>query len=189
MDSSAVPAEHPAGMPAVPLRRGARTAVSALFLANGLVAGLWSVFVPVVQGNLGIKELAMGLLILFGALGGFGGLMLSGLLIARTGSRPVAVAAGLLMAPGSFDPRAGDEFPARRDVLRPALRGDIGHGRGDERQWRRCRAQPWQGGDVVFPRLLEPWRHAGRGGGRLHPRLDRPERLRHRCDWRRWRYW
>ncbi len=87
-------------MPAVALKRGARTAVSALFLANGLVAGLWSVFVPVVQGNLRIEESAMGLLILFGALGGFGGLMLSGLLIARTGSRPVAVAAGLLMAPG-----------------------------------------------------------------------------------------
>lgn len=100
MDSSAVPAEHPAGIPAVPIRAGARAGVSALFLANGLVAGFWSVFVPVVQGNLGIEESAMGLLILLGALAGFCGLMLSGLLISRAGSRPIAVAAGLLMAPG-----------------------------------------------------------------------------------------
>ena len=81
------------------IRPGARAAVSALFLANGLVAGFWSVFVPAVQGNLGIEESLMGILILVGASAGFVGLMLSGLLVARLGSRPVAVAAGLLMAP------------------------------------------------------------------------------------------
>ncbi len=78
----------------------ARIAVSALFLANGLIAGFWSVFVPVVQTNLGIGESAMGLLILIGASAGFVGLMLSGLLIARVGSRPMAIASGLLLAPG-----------------------------------------------------------------------------------------
>lgn len=82
------------------VRPAARAAVSALFLANGLVAGFWSVFVPAVQRNLGIEESLMGILILVGASAGFVGLMLSGLLVARLGSRPVAVAAGLLMAPG-----------------------------------------------------------------------------------------
>jgi fucose permease len=101
MDSSVVGQEAaPQSLPALQLKPLARVAVSALFLANGLVAGLWSVFVPVVQKNLGIAESAMGLLILFGALAGFGGLMLSGLLISRFGSRPIAVIAGLAMAPG-----------------------------------------------------------------------------------------
>ncbi|MCB1459471.1 MAG: MFS transporter [Nitratireductor sp.] len=78
----------------------ARLAVSALFLANGFTAGLWSVFVPVVQRNLGIGEADMGWLILTGASAGFVGLMLSGILVARMGSRPVAVLSGLALAPG-----------------------------------------------------------------------------------------
>jgi predicted MFS family arabinose efflux permease len=76
-----------------------RLAVSALFLANGLVAGLWSVFVPVVQENLAIGESVMGLLILIGASAGFMGLSFSGLAIHWLGSRSVAVVAGLALAP------------------------------------------------------------------------------------------
>ena len=78
----------------------ARLAVCALFLANGFTAGLWSVFVPVVQRNLGIGESEMGLLILIGASAGFIGLMLSGLLVSRLGSRLVATVSGLALAPG-----------------------------------------------------------------------------------------
>lgn len=78
----------------------ARIAVSALFLANGLIAGFWSVLVPVIQKNLGIGESVMGLLILIGASAGFVGLLLSGLLIARLGSRPLAAISGLMLAPG-----------------------------------------------------------------------------------------
>jgi fucose permease len=101
MDSSVVGQEAaPETLAPLAIKPLARAAVSALFLANGVVAGFWSVFVPVVQKNLGIAESAMGLLILFGALAGFGGLMLSGLLISRFGSRPIAVIAGLAMAPG-----------------------------------------------------------------------------------------
>jgi len=101
MDSSVVGQEAaPQALAPLQLKPLARAAVSALFLANGLVAGLWSVFVPVVQKNLGIAESGMGLLILFGALAGFGGLLLSGLLISRFGSRPIAVLTGLAMAPG-----------------------------------------------------------------------------------------
>ena len=83
-------------MPAFP---PSRLAVSALFLANGFVSGLWSVFVPVVQGNLSIGESVMGLLILIGASAGFVGLMLSGFAIHWLGSLAVAVAAGLALAP------------------------------------------------------------------------------------------
>ncbi len=101
MDSSVVGQDaSPHALAPLVLKPLARAAVSALFLANGIVAGFWSVFVPVVQKNLGIAESSMGLLILFGALAGFGGLMLSGLLISRFGSRPIAVIAGLAMAPG-----------------------------------------------------------------------------------------
>ena len=77
-----------------------RAAVSALFLANGIVAGCWSVFVPAIQRNLAIGEQAMGILILIGASAGFVGLMLAGPLIARVGSRMVATIAGLGLAPG-----------------------------------------------------------------------------------------
>lgn len=83
-------------MPALP---PSRLAVSALFLANGFVSGLWSVFVPVVQDNLSIGESVMGLLILIGASAGFVGLMLSGFAIHYVGSRAVAVTAGLALAP------------------------------------------------------------------------------------------
>ena len=77
-----------------------RTAVSALFFANGLIAGCWSVFVPAIQRNLSIGESAIGLLILIGASAGFAGLLLSGPIIARVGSKAVATVAGLALAPG-----------------------------------------------------------------------------------------
>jgi predicted MFS family arabinose efflux permease len=93
---STQPLETTAGMPG---HAAMRMSVSALFLANGLVAGFWSVFVPAVQANLGIGETLMGLLILIGASAGFVGLMLSGLAVSRFGSRAVAVTAGLMLAP------------------------------------------------------------------------------------------
>jgi len=87
-----------------------RMAVSALFLANGLVSGLWSVFVPVAQENLGIAESLMGLLILIGASAGFAGLVASGVAIAKFGSRIVATFAGLLLAPALFLLSTAAEF-------------------------------------------------------------------------------
>ena len=86
--------------PPTSLKPGARGAVSALFLANGMISGFWSVLVPVVQNNVGIGESAMGLLILIGALAGFAALLASGVAISTLGSGPVAIGAGLSLAPG-----------------------------------------------------------------------------------------
>ncbi len=87
-------------LPRHPIAPVSRAAVSALFLANGLIAGCWSVFVPVIQRNLAIGESRMGLLILIGASAGFLGLLASGPAIARIGSKAVATIAGLALAPG-----------------------------------------------------------------------------------------
>jgi fucose permease len=78
----------------------ARAAVSAAFAANGFAAGSWSPLVPVLMDRLGIDKGDVGFLILAGGTAGLAGLLAAPRLIGRLGSRAVAIAAGLLLAPG-----------------------------------------------------------------------------------------
>lgn len=76
-----------------------RAAASALFCANGYVVGNWAARIPSFKTGLGIDEAALGLMILAFGLGSLAMMPLVGLWIARRGSRAIAVATGLAMAP------------------------------------------------------------------------------------------
>jgi MFS family permease len=76
-----------------------RAAVSALFLANGYVVGSWAPKIPAFKAHLGIDEGVLGLMILALGIGSLVTMPLVGAVIAREGSRRVAVGAGLAMAP------------------------------------------------------------------------------------------
>ncbi len=72
----------------------ARLAVSAVFFSLGAGAGIWAVYIPIVQARLGIDPGVLGLALLTMAIGAMTGMPTSGWALARFGSRtPTAVLA------------------------------------------------------------------------------------------------
>ena len=145
----------------------ARLAVSALFLANGLISGCWSVFVPAIKGNLAIGESVMGLLISDRRFSRFCRIAIVGTdhrpcrfegsrdhCRRRAGARPFAAVAGNRICGGGR---------AVRTILPVA----VSHGCRHECQRLRCRTYWRQGDHVVLSWLLEPRRHAWRSDGGL----------------------
>lgn len=76
-----------------------RWACGALFFANGLMIGSWGAQIPQLLPRFGIDKATVGLLLLTFAAGAVTALLLSGRLIARLGSRQVAVVAALGVVP------------------------------------------------------------------------------------------
>ena len=76
-----------------------RAAVSALFFVNGYVVGNWAPKIPSFKADLGIDEAVLGLMILAFGIGSLVTMPLVGMAIARDGSRRIAVALGLALAP------------------------------------------------------------------------------------------
>ena len=76
-----------------------RAAVSALFFVNGYVVGNWAPKIPSFKADLGIDEAVLGLMILAFGIGSLVTMPLVGMVIARAGSRRIAVAMGLAVAP------------------------------------------------------------------------------------------
>ena len=82
------------------LRRiaAARVAVAVGFMLSGIAFASWVVRIPDVQERLALSEGVLGLVLLAVAMGGLVVMPLSGLLVARFGSRSVARAAALVLA-------------------------------------------------------------------------------------------
>ncbi|WEF25400.1 MFS transporter [Paracoccus sp. S3-43] len=78
---------------------GARRAVSALFLANGLVVGSWAPKLPAMMARLGIGESVAGLLVLSLGVGSICLMPVFGALVARRGSAWAVRLAAVLFAP------------------------------------------------------------------------------------------
>ncbi len=79
-----------------PLRR-ARLAVGLMFVANGIVLTTILPRLPEIKSDLGLTNAALGLALAAGPVGSLTAVPLTGRLIARFGSAPVASAAGLLL--------------------------------------------------------------------------------------------
>jgi len=73
----------------------ARAAAASFFLLNGIAIGNWVTRIPDVQRTLDLSEGQLGLALLGAALGALVALPASGLLMARFGSRPMLVGAGV----------------------------------------------------------------------------------------------
>ena len=77
----------------------ARVAVSAIFLSLGAGAGIWAVYIPIVQSRLHLDPGILGLALFTMAIGAMAGMPASGWALARYGSRlPTAVVALLFPA-------------------------------------------------------------------------------------------
>ncbi|MBP7002727.1 MFS transporter [Amaricoccus sp.] len=76
-----------------------RLAVSGLFLANGFFVGSWAPRIPSFKADLGISEGTLGLMILAFGLGSLVAMPLVGMIVAREGSRRVAVVGAFATAP------------------------------------------------------------------------------------------
>ncbi|MCA1645758.1 MAG: MFS transporter [Chloroflexi bacterium] len=68
-----------------------RAAVSTVFFLHGLAGGMWIARIPAVQENLGLSMGALGLALLGGGLGSLLALLGGGGLVARYGSRQIAL--------------------------------------------------------------------------------------------------
>jgi MFS family permease len=77
----------------------ARWAVAALFTANGFLMGAWAPQIPLLLPRHQIGEAVLGLMILALGLGAVGAMLFSGKLLARFGSRRVALGFGALCVP------------------------------------------------------------------------------------------
>jgi MFS transporter len=81
--------------------RGARAAVTGLFLVHGALFGTWVARIPAVKDDLALGEGELGLALLFATLGGLVAMPLAGWVVTRSGSRITAqqtlVAYGLLV--------------------------------------------------------------------------------------------
>jgi MFS family permease len=80
----------------------ARVAISVAFFMLGSGAGLWAVHIPLVKARLGIDPAVLGLALLAVAIGAVGFMPITGLAVARFGSRPptaVACFAYVLLTP------------------------------------------------------------------------------------------
>lgn len=78
----------------------ARAAVSAIFLINGAGFGNWVARIPAIRDALHLDTQTLGLALLGLAVGSLIGLPLSGMLIARFGSRRIATIAGIAFCVG-----------------------------------------------------------------------------------------
>jgi MFS family permease len=76
-----------------------RAAVSALFFVNGYVVGNWAPRIPSFKADHGIDEAVLGLMILAFGVGSLLTMPLVGMAISRQGSRRIACAMGLTLAP------------------------------------------------------------------------------------------
>ncbi|MDJ0389874.1 MFS transporter [Roseomonas sp. E05] len=74
--------------------RAAQRAIRLVFLANGTIFAAWAPLVPLVRERLGLAEATLGLVLLALGAGGILAMPLAGGLVARHGSRAVAVTAG-----------------------------------------------------------------------------------------------
>jgi MFS family permease len=77
----------------------ARWAVAALFTANGFLMGAWAPQIPLMLPRHQIGETTLGLMILALGMGAVGAMLFAGKLLARFGSRRVALAFGALAVP------------------------------------------------------------------------------------------
>ncbi len=77
------------------LRSAPTRAVAFVFFANGFVFANWVVRIPSVKAELGIGEGALGLALLFMAIGGITAMPIGGALVARIGSARVSIVVGL----------------------------------------------------------------------------------------------
>src|SRR5579859_6931608 len=68
-----------------------RVAVSTVFFLHGLAGGMWIARIPAVQDKLGLSVGALGLALLGGGLGSLLALLPAGALVARYGSRQLAL--------------------------------------------------------------------------------------------------
>src|SRR5712664_3127811 len=71
--------------------RSPRLGVSAVFFLHGVAGGMWIARIPAVQETLGLSVGALGLALLGGGLGTLLALLPGGALVARFGSRQVAL--------------------------------------------------------------------------------------------------
>lgn len=80
--------------------RGARLAVAAVFLVNGIIVGSWAAHIPLVAERLGISHSALGFSLFAMAFGALVAMPLAGAAVARLGSAMVAriVTPGLTLA-------------------------------------------------------------------------------------------
>jgi MFS family permease len=78
----------------------ARVGVAFAFAANGLTFGTWAARIPQVRENLGLSEVVLGFALLSAALGAIAAMPITGGLIARYGSRNVALVGTVIMAVG-----------------------------------------------------------------------------------------
>ncbi|HET8524252.1 MAG TPA: MFS transporter [Thermomicrobiales bacterium] len=89
----------------------ARIATSALFFANGAGAANWVVRIPAVQDRLNLSTGALGAALLCIALGSLVAMPLTGLLVARAGSKAVSRAAALVFFLALPLPALAPDFP------------------------------------------------------------------------------
>jgi predicted MFS family arabinose efflux permease len=89
----------------------ARIATSALFFANGAGAANWVVRIPAVQDNLNLSTGALGAALLCIALGSLVAMPLTGLFVARAGSKTVSRAAALAFFLALPLPALAPDFP------------------------------------------------------------------------------
>ncbi|MBW7889603.1 MAG: MFS transporter [Chitinophagaceae bacterium] len=75
--------------------KNARIAVSALFFCAGFCFAAWAARIPVIQHKLQLNEAELGLLLLSIPVGLMVSLPVSGIVVTRYGSRPVAIFAGI----------------------------------------------------------------------------------------------
>lgn len=78
--------------------RRARWASRSLFAALGVFVGVWGAHIPSVKSHYGLDEATLAGVLLSGALGALGMLLLAGRVVARLGSRHAALFAGLLLS-------------------------------------------------------------------------------------------
>ena len=87
-------------MPLVPARR----ATTAIFVLNGFVLGMWVVNIPEILDRTGATKAQLGTLLLLLGGSAYLGMQVTGHLIDRHGSRPVAVVAALLLCTALLGP-------------------------------------------------------------------------------------
>ncbi|MCB1439956.1 MAG: MFS transporter [Nitratireductor sp.] len=118
-DPQGIHGNTPSASQAISVNAGRlRAAISAIFLANGMAAGLWAVMVPVLMANLAISESEMGIILLVGGISAVGNLLLSGKLISMFGARPVILVSAIIIAAAlPMMPMVASTLPAAAAVV------------------------------------------------------------------------